>query len=385
MWCTHADTTINRRFEPQKKGYLGADSAASIPLNTTHTLWLWGDTLWGTYIPPTSDGHAHETTSTLSPQVTLPNRRHTSGRRQIAHFVHNTVALLRNDQHSTPVFFARNPSTRCADASAAPPRSAVSTSPGYLRPTYAAEDPCAYYWLINGARLPSGRLLVLAATVDSRFATLHQLGTDAVLLKPSAAVAPDAWAYETARLPGTSPRISLNTAVLLHTDGYVYLVGGRAQSDYGPVGAQILARAPIASVDIEGGAGFRELQYWGGAQVGWQPKASVAAELFAGRFTEGSLVQMDGDFHFVGLQAFDRSVSIFSASSLTGPWSDARVLYTLPPLPANATLAYGAKAHAELSRSAGELVVSYNTNGALSSLSSSLGVYHPLFFRATRC
>ena len=78
-------------------------------------------------------------------------------------------------------------------------------------------------------------------------------------------------------------------------------------------------------------------------------------------------------------------------AGLTGPWS-AETLYTLPPLPANATVAYAAKSHPWMlpraarrnASAACELLISYNTNGDLPKMRWTTDVYHPIFVRLSR-
>ena len=52
-------------------------------------------------------------------------------------------------------------------------------------------------------------------------------------------------------------------------------------------------------------------------------------------------------FYFTGLQAFEANIRLYTAPSLTGPWAPEDI-YSVLPLPVNATLAYAAKSHPEL-------------------------------------
>lgn len=358
-WVTQPLPSVTDLFAPAPLGWLGGDSAASCALNATHLLWLWGDTLLGTS---------------------------TGGRRKIQHFVHGSIALQQRTIGVQPAFYVRTLADGTPDPDGFFQPGGNSTAHGGI-----------YYWMVNEAALtlPAEEVeqpLLLLAQTMSPSGFLRQLGTDAVLLFPQPTIPPDRWRYQTSRIPASSPNVSFNTGVLLDPDGMVYLLGGRTAHAFGPVVHQLLAR--IARADL---LAFRwsTMRFWGGEATGWVESIDAAAAIINASYTEGSLGRYapGGPFYFVSLQAYEPSIMIYTAPRLTGPWT-AAPLYTLPPLPANATLAYAAKSHPALrdiigSSTAAErpsaetLIVSYNTNAqGLAPLEASAAVYHPLFVKA---
>ena len=364
-WTTRPLPKETTLFEPRKSGWLGADSAASVALNSSHLLWLWGDTLWG---------------------------ESAGGRRSPGWaFVHGTIALQERRPGAAPVFFAR----ASADGETLDPN-------GFFQPHHNASAADAYYWMVNAASLSlasdtSSVPLLLLAQRMSTMGFLNQTGTDIVLLHPSPHLPPEEWPYTTSRIPASSCTVSFNSGVLLDesADGHVYLLGGRAAVAGGPVVHMLLARIPRdALLSLR----WDSMRFWGGGHPvsGWVADVALAAPLFNGSFTEGSLGRLPARggrtplYYFVGLQAFEPCVELFTAPTLMGTWTR-RPLYCLPPLPPNASFAYAAKSHPELRAALfGEgpstedtLLITYNTNAATLAPLESTTVYHPLFVLST--
>ena len=361
-WAAQLLTAETALFSPQPRGWVGADAAASVVLNSTHLLWLWGDTLLG---------------------------RSTAHHRDIEHFVHGSIALQERRRSAAPRYFVRH----------------LDGEPdlnGFFQPGgNSTAHGGTYYWTVNGASLASadeadGPLLVLAMAMSST-GMMEQLGTDAIILHPRRDAPPQSWHYETQRIPASSANVSFNQGVWVDADdGQVYLIGGRARKNFGPITQQLLARIPNAALrNFSWGA----MRFWDGS--GWVESVEEAAPIFNESYTEGSLGRLGGGatvgecFYFIGLQAYQPCVGLYTAPRLTGPWTP-EPLYTLPPLPPNATIAYAAKSHPALLRApphegdaasgdvAAKLLITYNTNGGgFPSLEASPQVYHPIFVQLT--
>lgn len=373
-WAPTPQPVETSYFSAQPQGWLGADSAASVVLNDTHLLWLWGDSLLGT----------------------LSNTS-----RNITDFVHGTIAVQERRKGARPQFYIRSL------AGSMPP---TPDPNGFFQPSHDSRvHNGTYYWMVNGAALGGEQeqqpLLLLAQTV-SPTGFLDQIGTDAVILFPRADLHPTHWPYRTSRIPMTTHSISFNTGVLVESAGgdggngaerssraeaHVYLLGGRAPR--GPITHQLLARIPREA--LLGGFRWDQMRFWGGQKRGWVADVSEAATVFNGSYSEGSLGRFHGPgarYYFVGLQAFESAVTLFTAPRLTGPWTP-EPLYSLPRLPPN-VIAYAAKSHPALEEAfdpggggkhadvAASLLITFNTNlfsTASGQLPLAPDVYSPRF------
>lgn len=328
-------------FAPQHIGWLGADSAASVVLNRTHLMWLWGDTLLGSS---------------------------TSHRRRINHFVHGTIALQERTldaQRNAPSFYVRS----------LPGATETPDPDGFFQPGgNSSAHGGVYYWMVNAATLAVAGEddhawpTLLLAQAMSPVGMLRQLGTDVVLLYPDPSLPPAHWSYTTSRIPQSSPDISFNTGVLLEPDGYVYMLGGRTSRPFGPTVQQLLARIPRAALTRYE---WNAMHFWG-AGVGWVSQVDRATAIFDGGYTEGSFGHLGLAYYFVGLQAFSPTILLYTAERLTGPWVS-QPLYELPPLPTNATIAYAAKTHPALRELVVDRAQANGIDGAGSAMSGSTG------------
>lgn len=191
-WNATVEQGLNAAFAPRASGWLGGDACASIPLNTTHDMLVFGDTWYGT------SG---------------------AGKRNATAFVHGSIALLRRTPGAVPDFFAR---PMAGAAGGLDPAGFFQPSAGGVHAAPGGD----FYWVVNGASLGedgsgSAEQLLLVAQVISPSATpaaINQTGSAVVLVRPRADLPPTAWPYHTAHIPGTDARVSFNTAVLYEAE-----------------------------------------------------------------------------------------------------------------------------------------------------------------------
>ena len=320
--------------------WVGADSATSLRLNSTHHLWLWADTYWGSVA---------------------------GGRRENSAWVHNTLAITPTAAIPVPTFFART-----EGASVASPL-----------PFFSPPSANEFYWMVAGTVLPESGALVAFAQRQADVATLTQIGTDVVLIRNFSDADPQRWQYATSHVAASDQVHSWNNGVLAgEGDGFVYMIGMRENGLKGTNQTQHLARIredDLLTFHWDG------MQFWGGELAGWVVRAWDAAKLYDGPFTEGTLARHPlGFYYVVCLQAGDSNIIIHSAANLTGPWGGA-IAYRLPPdLAQYHQFAYAAKAHPELAQAEDELVISYNVNcvgEGFTCLDGNLSIYVPRFVR----
>jgi len=320
--------------------WVGADSATSLRLNSTHHLWLWADTYWGSVA---------------------------GGRRENSAWVHNTLAITPTAAIPVPTFFARTEGA------------SIASPLPFFSPPSAKE----FYWMVAGTVLPESGALVAFAQRQADVATLTQIGTDVVLIRNFSDADPQRWQYATSHVAASDQVHSWNNGVLAgEGDGFVYMIGMRENDLKGTNQTQHLAR--IREDDLLA-FNWDGMQFWGGEPAGWVVRAWDAAKLYDGPFTEGTLAKHPlGFYYVVCLQAGDPNIIIHSAASLTGPWGGA-IAYTLPPdLARYQQFAYAAKAHPELAQAEDELVISYNVNcvgEGFTCLDGNLSIYVPRFVR----
>ena len=328
-WQATVVASLTADYSPQPSGWLGGDACASLVLNSTHLLVVFGDTFYGNSSP-----------------------RH----RNISEMVHGSIALVERRRGATPQFFARraiNGQEEELDENGFFQPEGNSTAHGGL-----------YYWVVNGVHVGADEegeeVLVLLAMAVAPHGNINITGTHVVIVRPSAGQPPSAWPYRTSRVPASSSEVDFSTAVLSE-GSWVYLLGGRRASSLRAPGSglrapltpseQFLARVPRATMVAKGAPDWTSMELWSGRD-GWVRSQDVwrAATLFSADYTEGSFGWLPClGFYFVGLQAYQPAVRLFTSSgpSLLGPWMSEE-LYRLPALPVNATMAYAAKSHPQM-------------------------------------
>jgi hypothetical protein len=154
------------------------------------------------------------------------------------------------------------------------------------------------------------------------------------------------WRYTTHPLPGT-PDSGLYGTAGVRAGSYLYLYGIRA-------GQALVARTPAHRLPAT------DLTYWTGHD--WSTQPEQAAPLFDHAATEMSVCQVPGRAGYYAVYTeggLGSSIVVRHADTPQGPWSDAQLAYTCPE---SGVYTYAAKAHPELSKRDGELVVTYCCN-----------------------
>lgn len=308
--------------------WTGADAAYSVDLGHDRVLWLFGDTFMGRVV---------------------------DGKRVGVTMTRNTVGL----QHG------HDPSTARITFHVGATKDGVFPPPGGK----------GWIWPMDGVRTPRGLAVFLGhfeATSDgSAFGFRARGHALALVANPDAE--PEHWRSTMAPLPFDGYGIALTpVGATLHIFGY------RDETTGGVLRrSAVLARAPLASPER-----YDRWRFWDGAR--WVSDAKLAKPLWDECATELSVhgTGPGGGPPYVAVytrNGLSPDILVRTAPALTGPWSEARVVYRCPEMK-GPVFTYAAKAHRELV--GGEIVATYVTNaGDLGTVVSDAALYRPLFLR----
>lgn len=304
----------------QNSKWLGADAALSVPIGKGRTVWLFGDTFVAT------------TNACVRSQSDM---------------VRNTIAIQNGeDPRSATMTFQWG---RDRDGSPA---------------SFFPERDNHWYWPGHGVRLEEGPLVIfLYATVGTPGEGLGFANAGyaiAVIDDPDAS--PEKWNPRIIDMPPIAFDAVPATAVI-QNGGFIVAVAIRQAGTH----AGALVRYPTASL-LQGNVG--DAEWWAGGELGWIPEASLDASgpvyVLDDAGSECSLHWDDrvGSFVHVASYGFGATtIGLRTAPDLTGPWSDAVVVYRPPESDGPQPFVYAAKAHPELvGVEADDLVVTYATN-----------------------
>jgi hypothetical protein len=319
--------------------WLGGDVASTVDLGGNRTLWLFGDS----WVDPTG-----------------------RGTRQGAKMVSNTVAVQTgaNPALATVTFHWGTTPTGAPDA---------------LFPNRNGER----LWFGNGVRVKD-RLVLFLARIRSTNTGLgfESVGWTAFLVE-NPDDAPSRWRTRELATPRNPLGVDVGFAGMLAMEDHVYAFGSPANvSTHGIFAARWTAEE-VRRGDL------RHPEWWAGDRLGWVADSSSAPRrpLFEDGQSELSIHRdaATGRFLAVHSRGFGPAdVVMRSAPSLTGPWSEARIVYHPPEYNRPSVMIYAAKAHPTLIGA--DLVLTYATNSFkfAEHLSDSL-IYYPRFVRLSRC
>jgi hypothetical protein len=319
--------------------WLGSDVASTVDLGGNRTLWLFGDT----WIDPTGRGTRHG-----------------------AKMVSNTVAVQTGS----------NPAT----ATIAFHWGATPTGvPAALFPDRNGER----LWFGNGVRV-NDRLVLFFARIIS---TNTGLGFEGVgwtaFTVENPDDAPSAWRTRELVTPRNALGVDIGLASVLAMDDHVYAFGSPAN-----VGSHSIFAVRWPAAEVRHGD-LMNPEWWAGDRLGWVADSSSAPRraLFEYGQSEQSIHRdpTTGRFLAVHSHGFGPADLVMRAApTLTGPWSDARMVYRPPEFNRPNVMIYAAKAHPTLAGADVVLTYATNTFKLAEQLSDSL-IYYPRFVRLTRC
>lgn len=296
---------------------LGFDGAYSVSLGHERSLWMFGDTLLGSWLP---DGH-----------------------RLVTGFPTNTAALVRDGEW--PVGFANA-------------RFFGAMAPG---PVLLPAAKGNRTWPLDLVRVGSA---ISAYFVDIEPVSRSPLGFKVLGTGLAEAPMTHLGGFRRKAMLWPSQAPSFGGSVLARA-GYLYLYSGGDPT--------YLARVPIhrmsqpSSYSYWAGSGRWDSDWKRGAPLpGSGPELSVRYNAYLKRFV------------MVFLPPFGRVIQARFARQPWGPWSAAVSVIACQPTGDPEAMFYGAKQHAELSSDDDrQIVLSYNTNTSEAALAARLDLYWP--------
>lgn len=312
----------NDNFFPYRQGWLGGDSAYSIPLNSSSTLWLFGDTFVG--------------------------KTNATDRKKPSAMIHNSIAIRRCDGECRITYW-------WSDMHTSHPKSFFKT---------ADSD---YFWPLDGF-VYAGKLYIFWEKMHST-GKGGAFGFDysgvTLFTIPNYLAPPDKWhiSYRAA-VSGNQVIPGIAAAVL---SDYAYVFTLFRQSVQNPFLG--LMRIPMSNSHSSPWEYLNADSHW----VAWNPHAypSDVLSLIRGNITEMS-VAFHPDLHawiaIYPTPGFLSSTASYStAKSLDGPWTKARPIFSYPEMRSSDprytpnVFCYAAKEHPEL-EAKGRLALTYACN-----------------------
>ncbi len=307
----------------------GGDAAFSVDLGGGRVLWMFGDSF-----------------ITENPNAT---------RRQSA-FVRNSVAIQTGYDPSQAAikFYSGRKEGKPAD--------------------FAQSKGETWLWPMAGIRL--GDRLLLFYTREASDPSKDSLGFKSVgwnaFLVSNPDAVPTEWILRPLAGPEVNSRILVGMSVV-RSGGFIYTFALNDENH----NAYLLRWSTKAA-----GAGqLSSLQWWCGAEIGWQKGPARRKIVMRDAGSEFS-VQSDprGGFLHISSAGFGASSIVMRrAARLEGPWSEPEMLYRPPESDAPEAFVYGGKSHPELTGA--DLIVTYAANGSDERLATDMSIYFPRFVR----
>lgn len=331
---------IDDRFFPYSQGWLGGDSAYSIPLNTTSTLWLFGDTFVG--------------------------KRNAADRRQSSAMIHNSIAIRKCQDGCRITYW-------WSDMYTPHPKSFFKTAESdYYWPLdgFVYRDKLYIFWehmhkTGNGGAFGFDYSGVVLATISQYLASPNRWRISYQTVVNGNQVIPG---IATVLLP--HQKADTHSQKLLSPD-YVYvftLIRRPAEKPF--LG---LMRMPLSALSSGGQSMRWEYLSAGSRWLAWNSHSTPSDAL---RVIEGNITEMSVAFH-QDLHAWmaiyptpgflSNTASYSTAAKLDGPWTEATSIFRYPEMKASDprytpnVFCYAAKEHPELEKN-GTLALTYACN-----------------------
>jgi len=313
---------LTQLFKPQKRGWLGADGAASVEITKGKILWLFGDTILGNC---SKDG---KRTGTIV--------RNTLGLQDLSKGFPGEVEFFWDIPGNFPTSF-------------------------FLAEGY---DQDYWYWPTAGVMLDE-ELIVFVYKIlpgPDPFTLGFEVGEMTLMRINNPLDPPNKW-NKTIIPFGTGGNHQGFCSAIYVEKPYLYFLGfddGPADKDLGR--QAVLTRAKIE--DIKNNKGKDALEFWTKADDGgkWDNKPENLLPLFKPGETETSLQYNEYSKQYISviMHFGEPDIYIVTAPQITGPWSEPIKVYTTPePVKDKNYSAYAAKAHPELAKEPDEIIITY--------------------------
>lgn len=331
-------------FQVADPCWRGADGAYSVPLSSSRTLWLFGDT-W----------------------ITKPEARGREGGRVIR----NSLAIQEiggNGPGGIEFFWKEG--DEGPRAVFVPP-----AEPGWL-------------WPLSGERVGEFLYLFLGEFIGNDSKLGFESSGCWLYRVANPDEPPGIWEIDRFRVPffehTPNGDVSFGAGCISH-EGFLYVYGIREDWSRGVEGRSLLvARTPFEALEA---ADFAEWRFFSGE--GWTKEVSQCAALFDGAATEMSVSHFPGRDAFLAVYTYcGLSAEILArrAPHPAGPWGKPMTLYQCPEVSRREDyFCYAGKAHPELAEGRNDLVVTYAANSwNMEDHRRDLRLYWPRFVRLVK-
>ena len=319
--------------------WVGGDGASSVVLGDGRILWLFGDS----WIDPTG-----------------------TRTRQGAQIIRNSVAIQTGTNPATASlqFYWR----RAADGSPAP-----------IIPDEGDEGQ----WFGNGVRVGDRLVLFLNRVRNTTAEPGFESAGWAAWLVENPDADPSEWRVVRLTTPANPLGVVVGFGAVLRQGEYVVAFGSQDPVKSHPIYA---VRWPAQQV---GQGNLANPEWWAGDRLGWVPDTSPATRqrIFEDGQSELTIHRDPATERFLAFQTQGygpADVMIRAAPTLTGPWTQPKMIYRPSDYYRPNVMIYSAKAHPELTGA--DLVLTYSTNTfEFAEHFTDAQIYYPRFVRLTRC
>jgi hypothetical protein len=328
-------------FQRADSRWRGADGSYSVPLSSSRTLWLFGDT-W----------------------ITKPEARG----REKGRVIRNSVALQEiGGQGPGGIEFFWREGDEGPKAVFVP-----ATGAGWL-------------WPLSGERVGESLYLFFGQFIENDSKLGFESSGCWLLRVANPDEPPGAWEIEHFSVPffehTPNGDLSFGVGCISH-EGFLYVYGIREDWSRGVEGRSLLvARAPFEALEE---ADFSEWRFFSGDS--WTGDVSQCAPLFDGAATEMSVSYLPGRHHFLAVYTYcglSEEILARRAPHPEGPWGRPMTLYRCPEVSwSEDYFCYAGKAHPELAEGHNQVVVTYAVNSwNINDHQTDLRLYWPRFVR----
>lgn len=295
----------------QDKLWSGGDGSYSIALPGGLALWLFGDSFIGTIDSGTREGNQ---------------------------MVHNAVAIQNIEKHTMSFYWNRQNKAG----------------------SYFPDGKDYWYWPGDGVFL-NGKVYCFAKKTgmikgkeDDPFGFVWL--QDELVVIDNPLESPDNWQCRHVPVPFSNKQIHIGTACLADS-GYLYILGQKETA------RAFLARLSVNHLENLELDSFEFLASSKGGKTFWVKDPKAASIIWQQAAAEASLSKIHGSYlclyHKNGLGA---EVVVRTAKSIEGPWSDEKLVYTIPEKQCKRGFTYAAKAHPEQLSDKNLLAITYAIN-----------------------
>jgi len=338
------DEALDKLFAPQAQGYLGADVAHSIPLDDERVLWLFGDTLIGSFV---------------------------NDRRSVDIMPRNSAALvtMKGNVPEAIEWLGK----RDADFFVLPER-----------------DESCWFWPGTGFVL-DGCLCILGYDVVESSGPCESLsfrvsGTHMYRIADFKGP-PEDWKIESIPFTSESPTRSFFCSAYQVGAHHLHLLGFQHDADASVRRiSAVMARIAIDEISKPQPSAKMEILSGSKDAPQWAPGDAAPVAIYRPGVSECSLYHDEprGRFLATTYDTRDGVMRITSARAIEGPWCEPVTIFRIPEFRGpNIHHAYTMRMHPHLAASRDEMVFSYVVNGkTLEQILDETDVYYPRFLRA---